>query len=176
MQTLDVGCGAGRYVSKPCGNINLDINKPNRKITDFVQADAHHLPFQDNTFEIVYCFEVIEHVESPLKMIREFHRVVKKDGTLVLSTPNAWYIRQLFQTFIRGEYKTTPDHIASFTNVTLKQLLEKVFAHVDVTFITLKRGDEKIFPHHTLYHIVSLITPFVFLKNRHLLAKAFKRK
>ncbi len=83
--TLDVGCG-----DNPQGTVNCDINvgkvleggdqkqgifiEP-KKIKNFVKCDAHHLPFRSDCFREVDCFHLIEHVEHPLKLLKELIRV-----------------------------------------------------------------------------------------------------
>ena len=52
-----------------------------------VETDT--LPFDDNTFDVVLCCELIEHLRiNPLRMLREAGRVLKENGSLILSTPN----------------------------------------------------------------------------------------
>lgn len=46
------------------------------------------LPFPDNYFDGILCFETVEHVPSPDIFIQELYRVVKKKGKLILTTPN----------------------------------------------------------------------------------------
>jgi SAM-dependent methyltransferase len=46
------------------------------------------LPYADGTFDLVCSLEVIEHVEDQFGFLREAFRVLKRDGTLLLSTPN----------------------------------------------------------------------------------------
>jgi SAM-dependent methyltransferase len=46
------------------------------------------LPCDDASFDIVTATEVIEHMEDPFKVIREFHRVLRPGGVLLLTTPN----------------------------------------------------------------------------------------
>ena len=54
-----------------------------------VSADLNDpLPFQDGTFDYAVCADGIEHLENPFACIREFARVLKKDGLLIISTPN----------------------------------------------------------------------------------------
>jgi ubiquinone/menaquinone biosynthesis C-methylase UbiE len=50
--------------------------------------DATTLPFEDETFDIVVSFETIEHTTQFSKMLSEFNRVLKPNGTLFVSTPN----------------------------------------------------------------------------------------
>jgi SAM-dependent methyltransferase len=54
----------------------------------FEQADAAKLPFEDASFDLVVCFETIEHLDDDTGAIREFRRVLTDDGLLLISTPN----------------------------------------------------------------------------------------
>lgn len=56
---------------------------------DFTQS----LPFRDETFAAVLCSEGIEHCSTQLQLIREFWRVLKPGGTLVITTPNILNLR-----------------------------------------------------------------------------------
>ena len=53
------------------------------------------LPYADKYFDIIYCGELLEHLNNPDNLLSEIYRVLKLDGTAVLSTPNlaAWFER-----------------------------------------------------------------------------------
>ena len=51
----------------------------------FEVADAMNLPFEDNSFDIVVCSHVYEHVPNPYLIFNEIHRVLKSGGLLFLS-------------------------------------------------------------------------------------------
>jgi ubiquinone/menaquinone biosynthesis C-methylase UbiE len=55
---------------------------------DFVRADAHHLPFPDNTFDVVYCRYVLEHMGDALHVISEARRVLKPGGRFLAQENN----------------------------------------------------------------------------------------
>lgn len=54
----------------------------------FLQGDAHHLPFDDNRFDAVYCRYLLEHVSDPLQVLLEMHRVVKPGGRVLAQENN----------------------------------------------------------------------------------------
>ncbi len=58
------------------------------KVVSFRVADAHELPFPDNSFDAVFCLETLEHVEDPEKAACEMFRVLKKGGYAVVLVPN----------------------------------------------------------------------------------------
>ncbi len=63
------------------------------------------LPFEDNTFDVIICREVIEHVESTAHTLREFNRCLKDGGTLILTFPNRLQIRSRFYHFMTCFYR-----------------------------------------------------------------------
>lgn len=50
-----------------------------------------NIPVKDKSFDIVISSEVIEHTDNPVLAIYEFSRVLKKGGTLILTTPNRFW-------------------------------------------------------------------------------------
>jgi len=94
---LSVGCGVGGEVFflKQFGKIyGIDVNETAIEYCkkaglgdDVMQANAESIPFGDNTFDIVFILDVLEHVRDDKKAMREIYRVLKKDGLLVLTVP-----------------------------------------------------------------------------------------
>jgi len=63
---------------------------------DLFNVEADRFPYADNHFDTVLCCELLEHLEKdPMHMMSEIHRVLKPNGTLILTTPNAVSIRAL---------------------------------------------------------------------------------
>lgn len=60
--------------------------------TDIV-ADACDLPVEDDSFDLVICRELIEHVLNPVMLLTEMYRVLKKGGYMLITTPNAYNVR-----------------------------------------------------------------------------------
>jgi len=53
-----------------------------------VKGDGTDMPFEDNSFDLVLCEQVIEHVKDKEAIIKEMHRVLRKEGILFASIPN----------------------------------------------------------------------------------------
>jgi SAM-dependent methyltransferase len=110
---LDVGCGPGTITADlaalvPQGQVTgLDSvasvlekgreTAASRGLTniDFQHHDANALPFADNTFDIVFCHQVLQHVGSPISVLSEMRRVAKPNGIVAAREADyksfAWY-------------------------------------------------------------------------------------
>lgn len=53
-----------------------------------VFADVESLPFEGNSFDVIICTEVIEHIHNPSKAVSEMARVLKSTGRVFITTPN----------------------------------------------------------------------------------------
>ncbi|MEA3478828.1 MAG: class I SAM-dependent methyltransferase [Bacteroidota bacterium] len=63
--------------------ITADLESPLAK----VKMDVHDIPFEENTFDVVFCNHTMEHVEDDLKAMRELHRVLKAGGWGIIQSP-----------------------------------------------------------------------------------------
>lgn len=92
----------------------------------FTSLDGHTLPFDDQHFDLITCFEVIEHVPNPDEVLAELSRLLAIDGMLLISTPN------------KAEYSDKHDyrneyHIREFYIDEFREFLEARFS--DVQFL-----------------------------------------
>jgi len=103
---LDVGCGFRKR-----GDIGVDLRR-----TDEVDilADAHFLPFKEETFEEVCTYHLIEHVKNPKAVLTEISQVLKAGGKLTVETPN----------FSSKNVRADSSHIRSYNWISLKRQLE----------------------------------------------------
>lgn len=90
---LDIGCGSGYLGSilhkKSKQYIGIDF-ADERKVRgfNFMRTDALNVPLKDNSFDIIVCNHVIEHVTSQKKLLQEISRLLKKDGICYMTCPN----------------------------------------------------------------------------------------
>lgn len=63
--------------------ITADLNRPDVR----VKMDITSIPFPESTYDVIYCSHVLEHVPDDRKALREFHRVLKPAGWLLLVVP-----------------------------------------------------------------------------------------
>lgn len=94
---LEVGCGTGNYLErlndKPTLLVGLDISrnmlvKAKSKLPDLmlIQSNAEYLPFSEDSFDAIYCIQVLHHILDKNKFISEIHRTLKQGGKFVLQT------------------------------------------------------------------------------------------
>lgn len=67
------------------------INLSTVKGTD-IQAHATNIPFQDSSFDVVICSELLEHVFNPLAVLHEIHRTLRPGGIVLICVPFLYHI------------------------------------------------------------------------------------
>ncbi len=93
-RALDIGCRDGywseRLKAKGYEVSALDLEP---KYTGALEHNVENgLPFEDKSFDLVWCSEVMEHLHEPKFLLDEIERVLKQNGLAVLTTPNsAWW-------------------------------------------------------------------------------------
>jgi ubiquinone/menaquinone biosynthesis C-methylase UbiE len=116
-KVLDVPTGTGVLADRlrkmgfevSCCDINPSFfSVPDLKIEigDLNQS----LPYSDDSFDYLICLDGIEHTENPSNAIREFQRVLKKDGKIFLSTPNFLNIERRIRFLFTGTFSKIPSH------------------------------------------------------------------
>ncbi len=74
----------------PQGFCELNQDDDARSIRiEQIDVERQRFPYEDNSFDLVSCFEVLEHLKfTPIPMLKEIKRVLKPAGNLILTTPN----------------------------------------------------------------------------------------
>lgn len=106
---LDTPAGEG-YASQRLKELGFivyaaDLGAYDFKVSgvEFKRVDLNYpLPYEDCFFDYVYCIEGIEHLENPHHLIGEFSRVLKKNGKLVISTPNLLNVHHRWRYLLFG--------------------------------------------------------------------------
>lgn len=92
--------------------ITADIESPLAK----VKMDAHDIPFEQNTFDLILCNHVLEHVRDDIKVMQEFNRVLKPGGVAIMQVPF---------------FRPVPSETFEDLSVTDKREREKLFGQDD---------------------------------------------
>ncbi len=106
---LDIGCGNGKFLTavKKIFNINcqgIEYSKQAIKICKEKKLNVKFrdiekkFPYKNNSFDIIYAGEIIEHLYNPDNFLEKCYKILKKDGKIIITTPNLtnWYNRILF--------------------------------------------------------------------------------
>lgn len=131
---LDAGAGAGE-LSEALGKMGFAVTScdlfPDGCSVKCDKVDLNKpLPYT-KPFDNIACMEVIEHLENPYHLIREFSRLTKKGSLLVLSTPNIANIFSRIKFLLTGELflfspaERASGHIRPLAFWEVKEILEK---------------------------------------------------
>ncbi len=109
---LDVGCGEGFTLAMlqknnfgknlegiDCSDVAIKIGKDLFPEITMKTGDVYNLPYEDNSFDLVICTEVLEHLEDPKRALQEIMRVSKK--YCLFSVPNEPIFK--IANFLRGK-------------------------------------------------------------------------
>jgi ubiquinone/menaquinone biosynthesis C-methylase UbiE len=97
------------------------LGRIKRKDVVRVLADVHHIPFPDEYFDLVVCFQAFHHFEHPYTAMHEMRRVLKKKGRLILVTFRKLPFNSLTEFMITG---ATGMHVSHYSRGELNDLLQ----------------------------------------------------
>ena len=142
-RVLDVGCGTGRHACEIFRTLGADVAGIDLNMEDLrkaaltlylmddssdgswiiSRADATKLPFRDNSFDVVICSEVLEHIPGNKAAIAELVRVLKPGKNLVVSVPR--FLPERICWALSSSYHNEPGgHIRIYRKRELLSLLE----------------------------------------------------
>ncbi len=160
------GCGIGTYASRLAPHagqvIGLDIEVPRvqeaverrpagGREVHYLGGAGEHLPFQDDSFDLILSHEVLEHVQDDRAVIREIARTLRPGGRLVLFCPNRGYPFETHGIYWRGKYhfgniplvnylpRRWRDRLAPHAKVYGRRDLEGLFAGLPVRLLERRR-------------------------------------
>jgi ubiquinone/menaquinone biosynthesis C-methylase UbiE len=131
---LDAGCGLGEMLELYRNSYGIDSNKYvveycKTKGLNCLVGSAYKIPFKDKTFDTVLCSHLIEHLKSPEKAFKEFRRVLKKNGRLIIIVPTM------------SGYKRDKTHVRFWVEKDLVNILKKFkFKTNKISYYPFKSG------------------------------------
>ena len=145
---LEIGCGEGRGLDllAPASDQYTALDKI-QEIIDHLQLTYPKIHFiqgsippmsmlEDDQFDVVISFQVIEHIKDDKAYLEEIHRVLKPDGKAIITTPN-----------IKKTLSRNPWHIREYTAEQLTTLASSIFPTVIVKGIA---GNEKVMEYYEM--------------------------
>jgi len=130
---LEIGCASGSFLEE-AQSIGFDVygvecfakfaNIARKKVKGNITAGMFEkTSYQQNFFDVVVMYDSLEHVKDPLIVLSRIARILKKDGLLVIATPNT---QSLSNCLMRGNWTHyKPEHLFYFSPKSIKLLLVK---------------------------------------------------
>ena len=156
MKKTKLYLGCGKDIKKDY--VNLDIVKlPGVDVVH--NLDKYPWPFKDNTFKEVYCFNVLEHLESIIKPMEEIHRISKDKARIIITVPispgigaHADPTHKSFYSFLTFNYFRPEDYLNYYSKARFKIIKRKIVFHQYLKpltwFFNLNETIQKI---HTIF-------------------------
>lgn len=135
---LDIGCGArqGPWIISNAARMVVASDMSHEAVSHaskiwaksnicYMVTDSRNLAFTSNSFDVVLCLEVIEHIDDHRACLLEARRLLKDGGVCIISTPNGAVTAP-------GGMLSNPDHVREFDLKQFKSVLLEHFSTVTV--------------------------------------------
>lgn len=155
-QWLENGCGIGLYIvplaekARIVVGIEFDLARAieaKRRSSYITNAAGEHLPFTDQSFDVILSHEVLEHVQDDQLAVNEMLRLLRPGGRIILFVPNRGYPFETHGFYWRGKYRfgniplinylphVWRDRLAPHVRAYQRRDLMKLFSGTPVNFI-----------------------------------------
>jgi ubiquinone/menaquinone biosynthesis C-methylase UbiE len=132
---LEVGCGEGHLANHLVArggrperfvacDLELSAAAPGLdRLIELRHASVYDLPFEDESFELVVCCEVLEHLSDPPRGVAEIARVARR--AVLVSTPREplWRLLNIARARYLRDFGNTPGHVQHFSRRSLERLV-----------------------------------------------------
>jgi ubiquinone/menaquinone biosynthesis C-methylase UbiE len=135
LDVLDIASGEGygsEMLSRSARHVyGVDIDKISvfharskyqHKNLTFLQGSCTNIPLEDSSVDVVVSFETIEHINDHAKMMNEVKRVLRPEGTLIISSPE----KSVYENI---NHQANPYHLKELSHVEFSELLGNHFKH-----------------------------------------------
>lgn len=144
---LDLGCGTGEFLQgfdpkrwERCGvepnplGYKIAVKKRGIKLYSKELVECH---FSNDYFDVMTAWHVLEHLSNPRGALKESHRILKKNGILVLETPNTESLA--FRIFEKNWFHLDiPRHLSFYSPRTIKKILNEAgFRVIKIDYFSL---------------------------------------
>ncbi len=176
LKILDIGCGSGEFLANISSNIfekyGQEINpqgqeKCRQRNIEVIDKELKESGLKADFFDVITMWHVLEHLDTPSQLLLEAHRILRKNGVLIIATPNTDSLG-----FKYGRHKwfhmDSPRHLILYNRKSLSLLLMKAKFKIECfknifydfpldLFWSLKRSNRKyfIYPLYPLFKIIS---------------------
>jgi ubiquinone/menaquinone biosynthesis C-methylase UbiE len=134
---LDVGCGTGIFLSMVLNKFDVNVSgidiSPGmieksrellRDCADLKIGDSEHLPWKDDSFDIVTCIASFHHYPNPERVLKEMERVLKHNGSAVIADPWASNPWRFFANLIIRSPLNKHGEVRMYSQREIQELLE----------------------------------------------------
>jgi ubiquinone/menaquinone biosynthesis C-methylase UbiE len=158
LKILDAGCGTGGMMLflKKYGDVSgIDLSPEalkycqKRDLKQIKKSSIEKILFADENFDLVTSFDVLYHqwVKNDLLVLKEFYRVLKPGGYLLLRVPAYNWLRGKHDEVIKTRHRYTKNELAKKLRLSGFKILRSTYANTILFPIAvLKRSSEKFLP------------------------------
>lgn len=156
-KVLDLGAGRGHFreLFRDSDYTSVDFY-PYENI-DIVADLTEPLPFETESWDYIILSNVLEHISKPRELLKECHRILKKDGTLLITVPFFIKLHQQPYDFYRYTEYALKDLLSDFNDVEIRKLgtISDIYKGILKDLFGLKSRFYK-----PIYYLVKLLAGF----------------
>ena len=146
IKAIEIGCGEGfstqrlrdmlpasveLSASEYVENLVPKAQERNPGVT-VIQESVYETTHADNSFDLIFLLEVLEHLDYPDKALAELARILKPDGYLVLGVPREplWCSLNMARGKYLRHFGNTPGHLNHWSTIMLKRYARQHFGPI----------------------------------------------
>lgn len=127
---IDIGAGDGHFIARAKNNNwnafatefddkSVELCRQKNVIVHQGKLNADN--YNTGFFDVIFSSEVIEHINNPIEEIKSFHKILRKDGLVYVTTPN---LNSISHKLLKDKWNIFhyPEHLCYYTPKTLQKL------------------------------------------------------